>query len=50
MAQFQYVVTDKKGIRREDKLRASNLDTAMQTLARKGYKVVSLHEIKVAKG
>ncbi len=48
MAQFQYVVTDKKGIRREDRLRASNLDAAMQTLARKGYKVVSLREVKVA--
>ncbi|MDP8239011.1 MAG: type II secretion system F family protein [Candidatus Hatepunaea meridiana] len=46
MAQFQYVITDKKGIRREDRLRASNLDIAMQTLSKKGYKVVSLREIK----
>ncbi len=48
MAHFQYVVTDAKGIRREDKLRASNLDVAMQTLSKKGYKVVSLREIRTA--
>ena len=46
MPQFQYVITDTKGIRREDRLRASNLDTAMQTLTKKGYKVVSLREIR----
>ncbi len=48
MPQFQYIITDAKGIRREDKLRASNLDVAMQTLAKKGYKVVSLREIRTA--
>jgi len=37
MAQFQYVITDGKGIRREDRVRASNLDIAMQTLQKKGY-------------
>ena len=50
MAQFQYVVTDAKGIRREDRLRASNLDAAMQTLSKKGYKVVSLREVRSAMG
>ncbi len=50
MPQFQYVVTDTKGIRREDKLRASNLDAAMQSLTKKGYKVVSLREVKSAVG
>ena len=47
MAQFQYVITDKKGIRREDRLRASNLDAAMQNLTKKGFKVLSLREIKI---
>lgn len=46
MPQFQYVVTDAKGIRREDKIRAGNLDSAMQTLAKKGFKVVSLREVR----
>lgn len=50
MPQFQYVVTDAKGIRREDRIRAGNLDTAMQTLAKKGYKVVSLREVRGAMG
>ncbi len=50
MPQFQYVVTDAKGIRREDRIRASNLDAAMQTLTRKGYKVVSLREMRSAMG
>ncbi len=49
MAQFQYVITDGKGIRREDRVRASNLDIAMQTLQKKGYKVVSLREVRVAR-
>ncbi|MCF7811327.1 type II secretion system F family protein [bacterium] len=48
MANFQYVVTDGKGIRREDRIRASNLDAAMQTLQKKGYKVVSLREIRAS--
>jgi len=34
MPNFQYVVTDAKGIRREDRIRAGNLDTAMQALAK----------------
>ncbi len=46
MPQFQYVVTDSKGSRREDRIRASNLDAAMQTLSKKGFKVVSLREIR----
>ncbi len=50
MAQFQYVVTDGKGIRREDRIKASNLDAAMQTLAKKGFKVVSLREVRSAAG
>ncbi len=50
MAQFQYVITDTKGIRREDKIRAANLDAAMQTLSKKGYKVVSLREVRSASG
>lgn len=50
MPQFQYVVTDAKGIRREDRIRASNLDSAMQTLTKKGYKVVSLREMRSAMG
>ena len=50
MPQFRYVVTDGKGIRREDQLRASNLDSAMQTLNKKGYKVVSLREVRSAMG
>jgi len=50
MANFQYVVTDAKGIRREDRIRASNLDAAMQTLSKKGYKVVSLREVRAAMG
>lgn len=50
MAQFRYVVTDTKGIRREDQLRASNLDAAMQTLSKKGYKVVSLREVRSVMG
>ena len=49
MAQFQYVITDGKGIRREDRVRASNLDIAMQTLQKKGYKVISLREVRVAR-
>lgn len=47
MAQFQYIITDKKGIRREDRLRASNLDAAMQNLTKKGFKVVSLREVRL---
>jgi len=50
MANFQYVVTDAKGIRREDRIRATNLDAAMQTLSKKGYKVVSLREVRAAMG
>lgn len=50
MPQFNYVVTDAKGIRREDKMRASNLDSAMQTLTKKGFKVVSLREIRAVAG
>ncbi|MFH0766288.1 MAG: type II secretion system F family protein [Calditrichota bacterium] len=50
MPQFQYVVTDAKGIRREDRLRASNLDSAMQALTKKGLKVVSLREMRSAMG
>jgi type IV pilus assembly protein PilC len=50
MPNFQYVVTDAKGIRREDKFRAANLDTAMQTLSKKGYKVISLREVRTAMG
>lgn len=50
MPQFQYVVTDAKGIRREDRIRASNLDAAMQSLTKKGYKVVSLREMRSAMG
>lgn len=46
MPQFQYVVTDAKGIRREDRIRAANLDAAMQALTKKGYKVVSLREVR----
>ncbi len=46
MPNFQYVVTDQKGIRREDKIRAANLDAAMQALTKKGYKVVSLREVR----
>lgn len=46
MPQFQYIVSDAKGIRREDRIRANNLDTAMQTLSKKGYKVVSLREVR----
>lgn len=48
MPNFQYIVTDAKGIRREDRIRASNLDAAMQTLNKKGYKVVSLREVRTA--
>ena len=50
MPNFQYVITDAKGIRREDRLRASNLDAAMQALTKKGFKVVSLREIRAAAG
>lgn len=50
MPQFQYVVTDAKGIRREDRMRASNLDAAMQVLSKKGFKVVSLREVRSAMG
>ena len=50
MPQFQYVITDAKGIRREDRMRASNLDAAMQTLTKKGFKVVSLREVRSAMG
>ncbi len=50
MPQFQYVVTDAKGIRREDRIRAANLDTAMQNLTKKGFKVVSLREVRSAMG
>jgi type IV pilus assembly protein PilC len=46
MPHFQYVVTDAKGIRREDRIRANNLDAAMQALAKKGFKVVSLREVR----
>jgi type IV pilus assembly protein PilC len=46
MPKFQYIITDAKGIRREDRLHASNLDAAMQTLTKKGFKVVSLREIR----
>ncbi len=46
MPQFQYVVTDSKGARKEDRVRASNLDAAMQSLSKKGFKVVSLREIR----
>jgi len=50
MPNFQYVVTDAKGIRREDRIRSSNLDAAMQTLSKKGYKVISLREVRAAMG
>jgi len=50
MPQFQYVISDAKGIRREDRVRASNLDAAMQSLAKKGYKVISLREVRSALG
>lgn len=50
MPQFQYVVTDAKGIRREDRVRASNLDAAMQSLTKKGFKVVSLREVRSVMG
>ncbi|MBM3326947.1 MAG: type II secretion system F family protein [Calditrichaeota bacterium] len=50
MPNFQYVVTDAKGIRREDRIRAANLDAAMQTLAKKGFKVVSLREVRALTG
>lgn len=46
MPQFSYVVTDAKGNRKEDNIRASNMDAAMQNLTKKGYKVVSLKEVK----
>jgi len=50
MPQFQYVITDAKGIRKEDSVRASNLDAAMKTLSKKGYKVVSLREVRSSMG
>jgi len=50
MPQFQYVITDSKGTRKEDRVRASNLDAAMQTLSKKGYKVVSLREVRSTMG
>lgn len=50
MPQFQYVINDAKGIRREDRVRASNLDAAMQILTKKGFKVVSLRQIRSAMG
>ncbi len=50
MPQFQYVVTDPKGIRREDRIRAASLDAAMQALSKKGLKVISLREIRSAMG
>jgi type IV pilus assembly protein PilC len=46
MPQFQYVVNDAKGIRREDRIRANSLDAAMQVLAKKGFRVVSLREVR----
>lgn len=50
MPQFNYVVTDAKGVRREDRIRASNLDSAMQALTKKGLKVVSLREVRASSG
>lgn len=50
MPQFSYVVTDQKGNRREDNIRASNMDAAMQALSKKGFKVVSLKEVRIKKG
>jgi len=49
MPQFSYVVTDAKGNRKEDNIRASNMDAAMQNLTKKGFKVVSLKEVRAKK-
>ncbi len=46
MPNYAYVVKDAEGKRLEDYLRAANLETAMESLRRKGLNIVSIREVK----
>lgn len=48
MPSFAYIITEPDGTRREDRLRASTYEAAWSQLTKRGWKIVSLREVKIA--
>ncbi|MDP8206804.1 MAG: type II secretion system F family protein [Candidatus Electryonea clarkiae] len=45
---FGYIVTETDGTRREDRIRATNYESAWEQLTKRGAKIISLREIKIS--
>ena len=48
MPNFSYIVTEPDGTRKEDRLRAASYEAAWSQLTKRGAKIVSLREVKIA--
>ncbi len=48
MPNFSYIITEPDGTRREERLRANSYEAAWSTLTKRGWKIISLREIRIA--
>lgn len=48
MPNFTYIITEPDGTRREDRIRANSYEAAWSQLTKRGWKIVSLREVKIA--
>jgi type IV pilus assembly protein PilC len=48
MPNFAYIITEQDGTRKEDRVRAASYEAAWEQLTKRGAKIISLREIKIA--
>jgi len=48
MPNFLYIITEQDGARKEDRLRAASYEAAWEQLTKRGAKIISLRELKIA--
>jgi type IV pilus assembly protein PilC len=48
MPSFAYIITEPDGTRREDRLRSNSYEAAWSQLTKRGWKIISLREVRIA--